>query len=268
MSIITLRNIKKSFQSQGCREILVLDQVNFSINEGEIVALLGKSGSGKSTLLRIMAGLIPPTEGEVLYRNQHLTGPVKGLAMVFQDFALLPWLTVLENVELGLEAQKIPVAQRRKQALQAIDIVGLDGFESAYPKELSGGMCQRVGIARALVVEPELLLMDEPFSALDVLTAENLRADLVNILHAEEAKIKSALIVTHNIEEAVLLADRIVLLSVNPGSIRSEIPVPLAHPRCEKSPRLRALVDRIYTLMTNPTEAQSHPAKKSSGFGL
>lgn len=251
--IIRINNVKKSFQKPGSQELLVLEHVNFDICEGEIIALLGKSGSGKSTLLRIIAGLINTTDGEVLYHEQPLYRPMPGLTMVFQHFALLPWLTVLENVELGLEAQGIKKEERRKRALEAIDIVGLDGFESAYPKEISGGMSQRVGIARALVVNPEVLLMDEPFSALDVLTADNLRGDLIDIWKSEKTNIKSILLVTHNIDEAAYLADRILVFSNNPGYVRTEINVDMPHPRDDQDPKYRALVDEIYSLMTTPT---------------
>ncbi len=250
--LIEIQEIKKSFKKSRSHELLVLDRVNFTIHEGEIIALLGKSGSGKSTLLRIIAGLIQASDGKVLYRDQPIHEPVPGLTMVFQHFALLPWLTVLENVELGLEAQGVAKMERRKRALEAIDIVGLDGFESAYPKELSGGMSQRVGIARALVVDPEVLLMDEPFSALDVLTADNLRGDLIDIWQSERTNIKAILIVTHNIEEAVLLADRILVFGNDPGHVREEVKIDLVYPRSEKSERFRALVDEIYSLMTKP----------------
>ena len=256
-SLIKINNLRKSFKKYGSQELLVLDHVNFSIREGEIVALLGKSGSGKSTLLRIIAGLIAPTAGEVLYHGQPIRQPIPGLSMVFQHFALLPWLTVLENVELGLEAQGVKRQQRRKRALQAIDVVGLDGFESAYPKELSGGMSQRVGIARALVVDPEVLLMDEPFSALDVLTAENMRGDLIDIWQSEKTNIKGMLLVTHNIEEAAVLADRILVFANDPGYVFEEIKVDLPHPRDTQSPDFRGLVDRVYTLMTSPMDRKA-----------
>jgi NitT/TauT family transport system ATP-binding protein len=258
--LLQVNNIKKAFKKRGAPELLVLENVNFTINAGEIVALLGKSGSGKSTLLRIIAGLTPPTSGEVLFHNAPILRPVPGLTMVFQNFALLPWLTVLENVELGLEAQGVDKEERRKRALKAIDIVGLDGFESAYPKELSGGMAQRVGFARALVVDPELLLMDEPFSALDVLTAENLRSDLINIWSSSATKIKSVLLVTHNIEEAAFLADRIFVFATDPGHVAGEIKVDIPHPRDYQDPKLRLLIDQIYTLMTRP-EGAKIPAK-------
>lgn len=250
--LLQVNNVRKAFKKTGAPELLVLDQVNFQIDEGEIVALLGKSGSGKSTLLRIIAGLIQPSSGEVLFRNRPVLKPTPGFTMVFQNFALLPWLTVLENVELGLEAQGVDKEERRKRALKAIDIVGLDGFESAYPKELSGGMSQRVGFARALVVDPELLLMDEPFSALDVLTAENLRSDLINIWESSATKIKSVLLVTHNIEEAVFLADRIFVFANNPGYVAAEVKVNIPHPRHYQDPQLRELIDDIYRLMTRP----------------
>ena len=250
MPLLSVRDVKKSFKKKSGAELLVLDHVNFDVQEGEIIAILGKSGSGKSTLLRIIAGLVNATEGAVLYRDQLVHEPVDGLTMVFQHFALLPWLTVLENVELGLEARGVPKQERRERALHAIDIVGLDGFESAYPKELSGGMSQRVGFARALVVDPEVMLMDEPFSALDVLTAENLRSDLIDIWQSRKTKIKAIILVTHNIEEAVTLADRIFIFANNPGYVRQVLEVRMPHPRSERDLALRALIDEIYTSMT------------------
>ena len=250
--IIEVRNICKSFKKQGLKDLLVLDHINFNINKDEIIAILGKSGSGKSTLLRIIAGLIKPSSGVVLYHDAPIIAPVPGLSMVFQHFALMPWLTVLENVELGLEARGVLREERRARALEAIDIVGLDGFESAYPKELSGGMSQRVGLARALVVDPEVLLMDEPFSALDVLTAENLRSDLIDIWRSGKTNIKNVIIVTHNIEEAAFLGDRILVFSINPRTIRAEVNVDLPHPRNDQDLEFRHLVDNIYGLMTKP----------------
>lgn len=249
--IIEVHNVGQSFLKADKQKLLVIDRVNLSLKEGEIVALLGASGSGKSTLLRIIAGLIRPTEGEVLYQGEHIKGPVPGIAMVFQSFALMPWLTVLENVELGLEARKLPAKIRRDKALKAIDMIGMDGFESAYPKELSGGMRQRVGFARALVTEPELLLMDEPFSALDVLTAESLRNDLMELWYSPDNKMKSILFVTHNIEEAVLIADRIIIFGTNPGSIKGEIKVNLPYPRNAQDKAVTSLIDRVYTIMTS-----------------
>jgi len=252
-AVIQVKGIKKSFKKSGSQALLVLDHVNFDINDGEIIALLGKSGSGKSTLLRIIAGLVQPSDGEVLYHNESINKPVPGLTMVFQHFALLPWLTVLENVELGLEAQGVAKEERRKRALEAIDIVGLDGFESALPKELSGGMSQRVGFARALVVNPEVLLMDEPFSSLDVLTSENLRGDLIDLWQSKKTNIKAILLVTHNIEEAAMMADRILVFSINPGFVSAEMKVDMPHPRNDSDPKFRKLVDDVYTLMTRPT---------------
>jgi len=252
--ILRVQNVSRGFnKTQG--ELLVLDDVNVSLREGEIVGLLGRSGSGKSTLLRIISGLIEPTDGEVSWRGKPLDGPAEGVAMVFQTFALFPWLTVLQNVEAGLEAQGVGARERRERALAAIDLIGLDGFENAYPRELSGGMRQRVGFARALVVDPALLLMDEPFSALDVLTAETLRTDLLDLWTQGRLPIKAVLIVTHNIEEAVFMCDRILVLSSNPGRVVAEIKVPFKHPRNRLDPAFRKLVDDIYAKMTaRPTE--------------
>lgn len=249
-SIFTIHELQKTFRSSEGQELTVLDDVNFTLYENEIVALLGKSGSGKSTLLRIIAGLIKPSKGQILYHGQPVTRPVQGIAMVFQHFALLPWLTVLQNVELGLEALGVDRLTRRQRALKAIDTIGLDGFESAYPKELSGGMRQRVGLARALVVDPELLLMDEPFSALDVLTAENLRSDLIDLWLTKRTRTQGILFVTHSIEEAALMADRIIVFASNPGRIRAELRVNTPLPRNSEDPHFRKLVDDIYTLMT------------------
>lgn len=253
-ALIEVVDIKKSFKKSDNQDLLVLDKLHFTLREGELIALLGKSGSGKSTLLRIMAGLVKPNSGEVRFCHQPVYSPVPGMSMVFQSFALMPWLTVLQNVELGLEAQGIPAPERRARAIEAIDIIGLDGFESAFPKELSGGMRQRVGFARALVVDPTVLLMDEPFSALDVLTADNLRSDLLNLWNEGKTKLKGIVLVTHNIEEAAALADRILIFGSNPGCIRSELTVDLDHPRNESEPAFRKLVDDIYTLMTQPEE--------------
>ncbi len=254
-AIVRADSVTKAFTTPDGRALPVLDGISFELAEGEIVALLGKSGSGKSTLLRCVAGLIAPSTGTVSYRGTPLTGANPGVAMVFQSFALLPWLTVQQNVELGLEARGIDEEERRRRALKAIDLIGLDGFESAYPKELSGGMRQRVGFARGIVVEPDALLMDEPFSALDVLTAENLRTELVGLWEGHEAPVKSILIVTHNIEEAVLLADRILVLSSNPGRVQAELTVELPRPRDRHHPRFEALVDTVYDILTGREEA-------------
>ena len=248
--LIDVDGVSKSFPGAAGDELRVLDAIDLQLRTGEIVALLGRSGSGKSTLLRIIAGLIPSTTGSVRYRGAELNGANPGAALVFQSFALMPWLTVQDNVELGLAARGIPTAQRRERALNAIDMIGLDGFESAYPKELSGGMRQRVGFARAFVLEPDLLLMDEPFSALDVLTAENLRTELVNLWATEKFPTKAICIVTHNIEEAVQLADRVVVLGANPGRIVEEVRVDLDRPRDRRTPAFETLVDRLYGLLT------------------
>jgi NitT/TauT family transport system ATP-binding protein len=246
----------------------VLDDVSTSLSTGEIVGLLGRSGCGKSTLLRIVSGLILPTGGEVVYQGSKVTGPADGIAMVFQSFALFPWLSVLDNVELGLKALKIPPAEARSRALAAIDLIGLDGFESAYPKELSGGMRQRVGFARAVVTHPNILLMDEPFSALDVLTAETLRSDLIDLWCEGRLPIKTILMVTHNIEEAVLMCDRILVLSSHPGRIASEIKVTLPHPRNRLDPEFRQLVDNIYALMTRRSIKQPDREGMFPGTGI
>jgi NitT/TauT family transport system ATP-binding protein len=249
-TIIDVSHLTKSFESPDGSTLHVLDDISLSLREGEIVALLGRSGSGKSTLLRCIAGLIAPSSGVVTYRGTPLNGANPGVSMVFQSFALLPWLTVAQNVELGLEAQGVGPAERKQRAEAAIDRIGLDGFESAFPKELSGGMRQRVGFARALVVEPDALLMDEPFSALDVLTALNLRAELLRLWSEPDFPTKAMLIVTHNIEEAVILADRIFVLGSNPGRIRSEISCMFPQPRNRHDEAFGALVDEIYGMMT------------------
>jgi NitT/TauT family transport system ATP-binding protein len=267
-AIIAINNLRKSYKKDSAQELLVLDHVNFKLYKGEIVALLGKSGSGKSTLLRIIAGLINPTSGNVTYRGKPVNKPVPGIAMVFQSFALMPWLTVLENVELGLEAQGVSRQKRRQRAIEAIDIIGLDGFESALPKELSGGMRQRVGFARALVTNPDILLMDEPFSALDVLTAENLKSDLLALWQEKKTNTNGILLVTHNIEEAVMLADRIVILGSDPGYIRANIPVELSQPRDVDSPEFAHLVDRIYTLMISGADESARCTYRAHQIGL
>lgn len=256
-SIVRLDGIGKSYQQPNKQQISILADIDLELHSGQIVALLGPSGSGKSTLMRIIAGLIAPTTGKVWYREQPMVGLNPGVAIVFQGFALYPWLTVLENVELGLKALGMEVNERRQKALKTIDIIGLDGFENAYPKELSGGMRQRVGFARALAVEPELLCMDEPFSALDVLTAENLRFELLDLWLERKIPTKSILIVTHGIEEAVILADRIIVLGRNPAKIRADLIVELPHYRDRKSPEFQALVDRVYKILTNPELEES-----------
>lgn len=277
--IIHLEHVGKSFSKPGGGELVVLEDINLDIRVGEVVALLGRSGCGKSTLLRVIAGLIPATCGVARYDGAELTGANPGTAMVFQNFALMPWLTVQQNVELGLAARKIAPAERRERAAEAIDLIGLDGFESAYPKELSGGMRQRVGFARALVLQPDLLLMDEPFSALDVLTAENLRSELMSLWTGQEFPTKAICLVTHNIEEAIVLADRVIVLSRNPGHILAEFPIDIERPRDRRSPSFEALVDKLYGLLTGTGPATtlvepgsatptSHPLPRATVGGL
>ncbi|WP_018110973.1 nitrate/sulfonate/bicarbonate ABC transporter ATP-binding protein [Thermus igniterrae] len=247
--LLEARDVAKAYRA-GEQAYPVLGGVNLALREGEIVALLGRSGGGKSTLLRILAGLIPPDTGEVRFRGRKVEGPVAGMAMVFQTFALFPWLTVLENVALGLEARGVPRKERLRKAQEAIALIGLRGFAEALPKELSGGMKQRVGFARALVVEPEVLLLDEAFSALDPLTAEGLRGDFLDLWQAGRLSTRAVLMVTHNIEEAVAMADRALILQGSPARIGQEIPIPLPHPRDPNDPRFRALVDAIYEALT------------------
>src|ERR1700739_1140198 len=243
--ILRVRGVSRGFE-RGSGEVRVLDDVDLSLRGGEIVGLLGRSGSGKSTLLRIISGLIRPSSGEVIYRGRPVDGAAEGIAMVFQTFALFPWLTVLQNVEAGLEALGVPARESRQRALSAIDLIGLDGFESAYPRELSGGMRQRVGFARALVVEPTILLLEEAFPALDWLHAETIRTDLLDLWIEKRLPTKSMLLVTHNIEEAVFMCDRILLFSSNPGRVAAEIEVTFPHPRNRLDTAFRELVDDIY----------------------
>ncbi len=254
-ALLDVHALRQSFPRADGGEHLVLDGVDLALSQGQIVGLLGRTGSGKSTLLRLIAGLAQPSGGTVTYLGKPVDAPADGIAMVFQSFALFPWLTVLENVQLGLEALGLPEPEIRKRALAAIDLIGLDGYESAFPRELSGGMRQRVGFARALVVHPNILLMDEPFSALDVLTAETLRTDFLELWGDGKLPIKGVILVTHNIEEAVLMCDRILLFSTNPGRIISEIAVNLKQPRNRLDPQFHDLVERIYVAMTARTPA-------------
>jgi len=263
-ALVEVEGLRHVYGKSAGPGLVVLDDVNLTLRSGEIVGLLGRSGSGKSTLLRSIAGLITPTAGRVEVKDLPDDTSAHGVAMVFQTFALFPWLTVQKNVELGLEAKGVGPAERRKRSLAAIDLIGLDGFENAYPKELSGGMRQRVGLARALVVQPSILLMDEPFSALDVLTAETLRTDLLDLWAEGRMPIRAILLVTHNIEEAVLMCDRILVFSSNPGRVIAEIKVDLPQPRKRLDPAFRALVDDIYARMTARPTAQAAP----TGGGL
>ncbi|GLS37868.1 nitrate ABC transporter ATP-binding protein [Mesorhizobium tianshanense] len=268
--LLDIQAVRKSFPKPDGGELLVLEGVDLKLQEGEIVGLLGRSGSGKSTLLRLIAGLSFPAAGSISYLGQAVTEPPSGIAMVFQSFALFPWLTVHENVEIGLEALGLPREEIHRRSLEAIDLIGLDGFESAYPRELSGGMRQRVGFARALVVNPNILLMDEPFSALDVLTAETLRTDFLDLWSEGQLPIKGVILVTHNIEEAVLMCDRILVFGSNPGRILNDIRVDLPQPRDRLDPGFRDLVERIYVEMTAkpPAEGSGTRAERFPGAGI
>src|SRR6202167_3991013 len=267
--LLQCTDVRKAFPKPDGAELLVLQGMNLELREGQIVGLLGRSGSGKSTLLRLIAGLSEPSAGDLQYLGKPILGPAPGIAMVFQSFALFPWLTVFENVALGLEAQRMSRAEIRTRALAAIDLIGLDGFESAYPRELSGGMRQRVGFARALVVHPNILLMDEPFSALDVLTAENLRTDFLELWGNGQLPIKGVLLVTHNIEEAVLMCDRVLLFSTNPGRVAAEIKIDMPQPRDRNDPMFSTLVDRIYVEMTaQHTSRLAQRNERITGGGL
>jgi NitT/TauT family transport system ATP-binding protein len=260
--IIELHDVCMDFAKSSGAPLTVLSHIDIALKDGEILGLLGRSGSGKSTLLRIAAGLAKPTSGKATYQGRPLTGPAPGIAVVFQTFALFPWLTVLQNVEAGLDALGLPRAEASSKAKAAISLIGLDGFESAYPRELSGGMRQRVGFARAIVIDPVALLMDEPFSALDVLTAETLRTDFLDLWTSGGLPIRSVLMVTHNIEEAVLMCDRILILAANPGRIAAELPVGLPQPRNRQDPAFRSIVDEIYAALT------TRPVQQANGAGI
>jgi len=264
-SIIRAEKIEKYYAQPSENRIQVISATDLSIVPGEILALLGPSGSGKSTMLRMLTGLSKPTAGRVYWHEKPIEEAEINVSIVFQSFALFPWLTVLENVQAPLQARGIAPAERHERSMKMLDTVGLDGFEAAYPKELSGGMRQRVGFARALVVEPEVLFMDEPFSALDVLTAENLRSELLELWAKKTMPTKAVFIVTHNIEEAVLLADRIIVLGRNPGHIRTDFKVQLPQPRDRKSEAFTQLVDYIYKVLTRPDVAPSEAPDQQVG---
>lgn len=259
--IIEARKLEKFYPQPDGTRIQIIAPTDIAIYPGQIIALLGPSGCGKSTMLRMLTGLSPASGGGVFWHGQPVQRETPNVSIVFQSFALFPWLTVIENVEAPLEARGVPEFERHKRALRIIDAVGLDGFESAYPKELSGGMKQRVGVARALVVEPEVLFMDEPFSALDVLTAENLRGELLELWLQKKIPTRAIFVVTHNIEEAVILADRIVVMGRNPAHIHAEFTVDLSHPRDRKEPRFVEFVDMIYRALTRP----DHPELAKAG---
>lgn len=262
--LLRVEHVVKAYRS-GTRSFIAIDDINLKINIGEFVCLLGPSGCGKSTLLRIITGLNLATSGRVLYRGQSLSGVNPHATIVFQTFALYPWLTVRENVEIALKARGEPPAQRTQDALKLIDTVGLDGFEAAYPRELSGGMRQKVGFARAMAVKPELLCLDEPFSALDVLSAEALRSELMELWLNKAIPTQAILMVTHNIEEAVLMADRIVVMGKDPGHIVTEITVSLHHPRRRKDTAFQALADRVYAAVAGHTGSESEELGTAPG---
>lgn len=259
--IIEARKLEKFYPQPDGGRIQVIAPTDLAIYPGQIIALLGPSGCGKSTMLRMLTGLSPTSSGSVYWHGQPVAGETPNVSIVFQSFALFPWMTVIENVEAPLEARGVAEFERHKRALRIIDAVGLDGFESAYPKELSGGMKQRVGVARALVVEPEVLFMDEPFSALDVLTAETLRGELLELWLGNKIPTRAIFIVTHNIEEAVMLADRIIVLGRNPAHIHAEFAVDMAHPREHKEPGFIELVDQVYRALTRQDHPEATPAE-------
>ena len=263
--IVDARRIEKSFRTPEGGRVQVIAPIDLSIEPGMIIALLGPSGSGKSTLLRMLSGLAAPTGGQVFWHGQPIAEALSNMAIVFQSFALFPWLTVAENVEVPLRARGIAKAERHGRAQQTLSLVGLKGFENAYPKELSGGMKQRVGFARALAVEPEILFMDEPFSALDVLTAENLRGELMELWLGKKIPTSSIFLVTHNIEEAVMLADRIIVLGRNPAKVRADFRVSIQHPRGRTSAEFVLYVDYIYKLLMQPGSQAGPPSQYQRG---
>lgn len=244
-SLVSLIGAGRSFDG-----VEVVHDVTFDVFDGEMLALIGPSGAGKSTLLRMIAGLIPPSSGEVRSGGRVLTGLNPDTAMVFQSFALLPWLNAADNVALPLEARGVPAAERLRQAAHLLDLVGLGGHARAYPRELSGGMRQRVGLARALCQAPRVLLLDEPFSALDVLTAHTLRDQVVDLLREAAIPTRTAVMVTHSVEEAAYMADRVVALRANPGRVVDVVTVDAPRPRRWGAPELVPFVDRLYALMT------------------
>ncbi len=249
----------------GQRRFTAVEDVNLSLREGEFVALLGPSGCGKSTLLRIIAGLQRPSRGQVMYRGKPLQGVNPHASIVFQTFALFPWLNVIENVDLALKVKGIPPQLRTHRALDLLDRVGLDGFETAYPRELSGGMRQKVGFARAMAVEPELLCLDEPFSALDVLSAESLRGELLELWTEGKIPTRAILMVSHNIEEAVFMADRIIVMDKEPGRVIADLTVSLPHPRQHKSEAFQAVVDQVYGTLAGQTRSEQEELGSAPG---
>ena len=250
--LVELRHASKAYAgADGGPQVTVLDDISLEVREGEMLALLGQSGSGKSTILRLMAGLTEPTQGAVLSHGAPLDGVNRNLAIVFQSFALYPWLTVQDNVQVGLIQRRLDSRQEKEEIERVLELIGLSGYENAYPKQLSGGMRQRVGFARALVAQPEVLCMDEAFSALDVLTAENLRTEVVDLWRSSRhAGLKSIFFVTHNIAEAVFMATRIVIISSHPGRVRNVIENPLPYPRDANSKPFASMVDQVHAAIT------------------
>jgi NitT/TauT family transport system ATP-binding protein len=259
------RGVTHQFTLPNGKPLRVLDNVSLTVRPREIVALLGPSGCGKSTILRILAGLIRPTEGEVFYHGQPLAGLNPGVAIVFQSFALLPWMTVTQNVQTVLQAAGVPRLDMVRRAEASIRLVGLAGFEDAFPRELSGGMKQRVGIARALAVNPEILFLDEPFSNVDALTAESLRAEVIDIWSAKEHNLSSALMVSHDIKEVVYMADRIVVLGANPGRVQTIMENTLPRPRDYRKPEFLRLVDQLHDLITGHELPDAAPGAAPPG---
>lgn len=267
-SLVRLLGVTKMYKQPDNYDIRVLEDINLDIQPGEFIALLGPSGSGKSTLLRIITGLAAPSYGTVLYRGRPIDGPNPHAAMVFQSFALYPWLSVQQNVELGLVAKSVAPPIRKQRAIELIDLIGLNGYEDAFPKELSGGMRQRVGFARALAVDPELLCMDEPFSALDFLTAENLRSELLDLWLESRIPTRAILMVTHGIEEAVYMADRIIILSKNPARVVADLPNLLPYPRNRKSPEFVQMVDQVYKIVTGWNDDEEEDEQQAAAEAL
>src|SRR5512139_1870518 len=265
-TLLEVRSVNQMYGS-GERRFTAVQNINVSMREGEFVALVGPPGCGKSTLLRIITGLNKPSSGVVLYRDNVVSGVNPYATIVFQTFALFPWLTVQQNVELALKVRGIPQSERTERAIALLDKVGLDGFEPAYPRELSGGMRQKVGFARAMAVEPELLCLDEPFSALDVLSAEALRGELMELWLSKSIPTQAILMVTHNIEEAVLMADRIIVMDKDPGHVVAEMPVILRHPRQRKDTAFQALVDKVYAAVAGKTLTEAEELGHAPGQG-
>ncbi|KKB96069.1 Aliphatic sulfonates import ATP-binding protein SsuB [Candidatus Arcanobacter lacustris] len=263
-TLLQVKKISKKYTQKDV-QVTILDDINFELKEGEILGVIGRSGSGKSTILRVISGLIEPSEGEVLYHEKPVGEVESRMSMIFQTFGLIPWLNIFENVTIGLDKKKFTEKQIKEKGEKAINLVGLRGYEEAYPKELSGGMRQRVGFARAMVVDPEILLMDEPFSALDYLTGNALKTDLLDLWYERNIlSIKSIVIVTHSIEEAVKLCDKVIVLSSNPGRILANVDINLVHPRDASSSQFIETVSNLYAIMTNTNGAHHNENAKKN----